>query len=141
MPVSALADELGIHRTVLYHWQCQQEAGHDGTPSSAVRADTIVNVYAILYGRPHAACYVDGWGTVSAKLAAADELRLAEYGLRTASTPASEFCDSYGTPQFSPAKLFRPFQIVGKSKSLNPSEPDLKGVVGIDYPGETKINQ
>ena len=35
--VSALADELGIHRTVLYHWQRQQEAGHDGTPSSAMR--------------------------------------------------------------------------------------------------------
>jgi transposase-like protein len=35
--VSALADELGVHRTVLYHWQRQQEAGHDGTPSSAIR--------------------------------------------------------------------------------------------------------
>ena len=35
--VSALADELGVHRTVLYHWQRQLEAGHDGTPSSAIR--------------------------------------------------------------------------------------------------------
>jgi len=28
---------MGVHRTVLYHWQRQQEAGHDGTPSSAIR--------------------------------------------------------------------------------------------------------
>jgi transposase len=35
--VSALAEELGVHRTVLYHWQRQKEAGHDGTPTSAVR--------------------------------------------------------------------------------------------------------
>ena len=35
--VSALADELGVHRTVLYHWQRRLEAGHDGTPSSAIR--------------------------------------------------------------------------------------------------------
>ena len=35
--VSALAEELGIDRTVLYHWQRQKEAGHDGTPTSAVR--------------------------------------------------------------------------------------------------------
>jgi transposase len=35
--VSALADELGVHGTVLYHWQRQQEAGYAGTPSSAIR--------------------------------------------------------------------------------------------------------
>ncbi|HEY4930908.1 MAG TPA: transposase [Terriglobales bacterium] len=35
--VSALAEELGVHRTVLYHWQRQLEAGHDGTPTSAIR--------------------------------------------------------------------------------------------------------
>ncbi len=35
--VSALADELGVHRTVLYQWQRQLEAGHDGTPSSVIR--------------------------------------------------------------------------------------------------------
>ena len=35
--VSALAEERGVHRTVLYHWQRQQEAGHDGTPTSAIR--------------------------------------------------------------------------------------------------------
>jgi len=35
--VSALAEELGVDRTVLYHWQRQKEAGHEGTPTSAVR--------------------------------------------------------------------------------------------------------
>lgn len=35
--VSALAEGLGVHRTVLYHWQRQTEAGNDGTPNSAVR--------------------------------------------------------------------------------------------------------
>jgi transposase len=35
--VSALAEELGVDRTVLYHWQRQKESGHDGTPTSAVR--------------------------------------------------------------------------------------------------------
>ena len=35
--VSALAEELGVDRTVLYHWQRQKDAGHEGTPTSAVR--------------------------------------------------------------------------------------------------------
>ena len=35
--VSALAEELGVHRTVLYHWQRQLEAGHDWTPTSSIR--------------------------------------------------------------------------------------------------------
>ena len=35
--VSALAEELGVDRTVLYHWQRQQDSGHEGTPTSAVR--------------------------------------------------------------------------------------------------------
>lgn len=33
--VSALADELGIHRTVLYHWQRQMEATKEGAESKA----------------------------------------------------------------------------------------------------------
>jgi len=35
--VSALAEELGVDRTVRYHWQRQKDAGHEGTPTSAVR--------------------------------------------------------------------------------------------------------
>jgi transposase len=36
--VSALAEELGVHRTVLYHWQRQaSEQGTDATASSPVR--------------------------------------------------------------------------------------------------------
>ncbi len=35
--VSALAEELGVDRTVLYQWQRQKDAGHEGTPTSAVR--------------------------------------------------------------------------------------------------------
>jgi len=35
--VAALAEELGVDRTVLYHWQRQKDAGHEGTPTSAVR--------------------------------------------------------------------------------------------------------
>ena len=38
--VSALADELGVHRTVLYHWQRQVEAAQEGAeskPTSPVR--------------------------------------------------------------------------------------------------------
>lgn len=33
--VSALADELGIHRTVLYHWQRNVEPGEEGTGATA----------------------------------------------------------------------------------------------------------
>lgn len=33
--VSALAEELGVHRTVLYHWQRQSEAGDEGAQSKA----------------------------------------------------------------------------------------------------------
>ena len=35
--VSELADELGIHRTVLYHWKHQLKAIDGGTPSSPIR--------------------------------------------------------------------------------------------------------
>jgi transposase len=35
--VCALAKELGVDRTVLYQWQRQRDAGHEGTPESAVR--------------------------------------------------------------------------------------------------------
>jgi len=36
--VSALAEELGVHRTVLYHWQRQaSEQGTDATATSPVR--------------------------------------------------------------------------------------------------------
>jgi len=31
--VTALAEELGVHRTVLYHWQRQMESGEEGAGS------------------------------------------------------------------------------------------------------------
>lgn len=33
--VSALVDELGVHRTALYHWQRQVDASQEGTESRA----------------------------------------------------------------------------------------------------------
>jgi transposase-like protein len=35
--VTALAEELGVHRTVLYHWQRQAESSEERTASSPVR--------------------------------------------------------------------------------------------------------
>ncbi len=35
--VSALAGELGVHRTVLYHWRNQMEPGEDGAGPGRTR--------------------------------------------------------------------------------------------------------